>query len=443
MDAPEGDKAEPLTETAESGRSTAPAPESSTRSSIAITVLAVGGSAVGNLLAYKIITMLGSPEVFTAYSTERRYLSFLLPLLMLGAGVSLPLRVSIRPDEQESVRILYGQLAVSSLFAGLLLVTFIVLPPSVLLAFAPDTSRTQWAALIFATSALNATTMLYALDRGYQNFGRGAVVMILGNGVFPCLAALLVARGVAATFVVWGVLCLLLTVVMLRRLPPLTRGAVWQRAALIRFSLARVPGDFAYGALFLVPVAHFSVVDDPLERSVFNYFFVLLGLLTALASPISTVLLPVVGSLVSRQGHQAARRLWASSLFVGGAIGGLTALGLAVFGSLVVETLMAPEYVRAAGLLGQMWPAVVGLAIFLFLRSIVDGMGERPVTSLICLASVAVYAAMWWARGSAGAAERVMDATNASLGFLGGVIVVITAAAFLAPLRRRSGEPAA
>ena len=77
-------------------------------------------------------------------------------------------------------RQLYGQLAVSSLFAGLLLVTFIVLPPSVLLAFAPDTSRTQWAALIFATSALNATTMLYALDRGYQNFGRGAVVMILG-----------------------------------------------------------------------------------------------------------------------------------------------------------------------------------------------------------------------------------------------------------------------
>ncbi|MBK7611759.1 MAG: hypothetical protein IPJ15_11060 [Actinomycetales bacterium] len=169
----------------------------------------------------------------------------------------------------------------------------------------------------------------------------------------------------------------------------------------------------------------------------------LLGLLTALASPISTVLLPVVGSLVSRQGHQAARRLWASSLFVGVAIGGLTALGLAVFGPLVVETLMAPEYVSAAGLLGQMWPAVVGLAIFLFLRSIVDGMGERPVTSLICLASVAVYAAMWWARGSAGAEERVMDATNASLGFLGGVIVVITAAAFLAPLRRRSGEPAA
>lgn len=134
MDAPEGDKAEPLTETAEIGSSTAPAPEHSTRSSIAITVLAVGGSAVGNLLAYKIITMLGSPEVFTAYSTERRYLSFLLPLLMLGAGVSLPLRISIKPDEQENVRILYGQLAVSSLFAGLLLVMLIALPPCVLLA---------------------------------------------------------------------------------------------------------------------------------------------------------------------------------------------------------------------------------------------------------------------------------------------------------------------
>ena len=79
---------------------------------------------------------------------------------------------------------------------------------------------------------------------------------------------------------------------------------------------------------------------------------------------------------------------------------------------------------------------------FLFLRSIVDGMDERPVTSLICLASVAVYAAMWWARGSAGEAERVMDATNASLGFLGGVIVVITAAQFLAPIGRRSGDPA-
>lgn len=419
--------ADSLPDAGPSGNPANGSPTKNTRSAVAVTVAAVALSAIGNVAAYKIVTWVGTPELFMAYSSDRRYLTFVLPVLMFGAGVSLALRIAIRPDPAESIRILYGQLGVAAVAGAALALFLAVVPYSVYSAIVPGVSREETLALLAAAVALNATGMLYAYDRGFQEFRHGAVVMVLANGVFPCLAALFIMRGVAASFFIWAVLCGVLAVLTLLRLPRPSRGLVTQLGLLVRSSLSRVPGEIAYGAVFLIPVVEFASVTDPIARSVFNYAFVLFGLLTAVASPIATVMLPIIGTIVATDGRGAARQLYLGNLALGLGAGVLMATTLTWQGPLIIETLMAAEYVPEAPLLGRLAPAVVGLALFLFLRSIIDGLGERALTSALSLGGLFAYVLTRLATGSMEHVTSVVTATNMSFGVLGLSTTVVAA----------------
>lgn len=400
----------------------------------AVTIASIAAAALGNVICYKLVAVLGTPNTFSDYSTARRYLTFLLPVALLGAGVALPLRTSIRPDPDEGRRILYLQFALAASLVALGL-ALLWLAPSSLSSHIPGLSRAELSAVLVMVLAFNFTSMIYAYHRGFQEFRQSAWLVVLANGIFPSVGAAFASHGAAAAVWVWAALSLALAGGLVWRLGWPGIGPITDRLSLLRSSVGRMPGDLAYAAVFLVPVAQMQGRGSPEHESVFNYFFVLLGVITAAAAPVSAVLLPVVGSRVARGGTGAAARFLVASVCAGVTVGGLVWAVLFFAPELVVTTFLSDAYRAQADVLSAMGPAALGLAVFVFVKSVLDGTGEQPITAAISVGALILY---FVTRALvAGSDEHgIIVATNVAMAFLGGATIACAAVLF----RRRGGQ---
>lgn len=391
----------------------------STGASLVVTFASIAAAALGNVAAYKIVALLSDPVVLSDYSVDRRYLTFLIPLLALGGGVAIPLRIAIRPVMEESLRILYLQLKAAAVVALVLLGLLAVAPERLLGSVFPDASGLRLAVIVVMTYASNCTAMLYALQRGLMRFREGAWMLVLANGVFPAIAAVAVLHSVELTFLLWAALSGLLALVVLLRMPRPTRGSIPQFGSLLRSGLSRVPGDLAYAALFVLPVSQYAAADEPTREAVFNYFFVLLGVLTAAASPIAVVMLPLIGARVASFGRAAARRVVLANFVVALCGGAGVFIALKWLASPLLTLLLSSRYAQEADLLSMLAPGAVGLALFVFLRTTVDGLGERPLVAGICVISLLVFISLRFTTSEWSLESSLVLATNISLGILG------------------------
>ena len=66
-----------------------------------------------------------------------------------------------------------------------------------------------------------------------------------------------------------------------------------------------------------------------------------------------------------------------------------------------------------------MAPGALGLALFVFLRTTVDGLGEFPTVALLCLTALAVFGGVRLLTSGVELEASLVLATNTSLGLLG------------------------
>ena len=400
----------------------------------AVSAASIAAAALGNVLCYKIVAVVGSSQILDEYSTARRYLTFGITIALLGAGVALPLRSAIRADVDESRRILYAQFAVAAvLVLGALGVLWAA--PLTVTQLLPGLGRPEMTAVLVMILAFNCTGMLYSFHRGFHDFRQGAVIVVLANGLFPAVGALFAASGAAAALWVWAALCFALAVHTVHHLGWPGWGRVRNVGSLLRSSVARMPGDAAYAALFLIPVAQMQAVSSPERQAVFNHYFVLLGSITAAAAPLSAVLLPVVGGKVATEGTGAARRiLWGAIALA--VTSGLVAWGvLAAASEWLVGLFLAPEYVTNADVVASLSPAALGMALFVFVRSVLDGAGEKPFTAVLSLLALMTYAVV---RALVPGTEEqsIIIASNSALLLLG--VATVTCALYVFSRRAAS-----
>ena len=348
-------------------------------------------AALANVLCYKILASFAPAQMFYEYSSSRRIIAFLLPLLVLGFGVNIPLRLSKSADRVEGLRLVWLQFCLAGGLTALLALVVGLSSEETIEGLLAGLTKSDVLALLVAALTLNGTAIIYSYYRGLHDFRTGARLNSLSNGLFPVAATLLFAFGTSAIFLTWSVLNLVaISVVAFLRVRP-SFGPIPKVGQLLATAVGRVPGDVAFAGLFLLPVLQAHGRGSTIDASVFNYAFVLLGMIVTAASPISIVLLPQVGSLVARSGTAAARPvvIRATALAVGaGAVGVTVLLALP---HLITRLLMSSTYESASGIVASIAPAIFGLALFTLLKSIVDGLNDNPLTSYLCVAAVAVY----------------------------------------------------
>jgi len=351
------------------------------------TIVAAGANAV----VFKAIAVLGTATVFYEYSTSRRLLSSILPVLILGFGVGLPLRISRNNDRTEAARLLGIQFLLATLLILLASIGVALASPAFVARYLNDLPKLSIYSLLLAALSLNYTGILYAYHRGFQEFNLGNRVILFSNGLFPILAAFATHYSNAAAFFSWSAMNFALTAFAIRRLAWPKWGHISKIRRFMITSIGRIPGDLAYAALFLLPVSRAHSYDDVFGRSVFNYFFVMLGLVTASATPLSIVLLPVVGSLVGDNRGGAIKKIFYRTALAASFIGFLLFLFLHFYSGITTQILMSQSYRSKSWILQDLAPSVVGLALFVFLKSVVDGLRESPITAYISVMAVAAF----------------------------------------------------
>lgn len=391
---------------------------------VGMTTVATGAATAA---VYKAAALIGSPEQFFAYATARRISAFLVPVFALGFGVSVPLLLARGADPQEGRRLARFQGVAAVVLTGAAATVLLTIGgTSALERVAGVLGQLDLIAVLLLSATLSSAGVAYAYFRGLEDYYSGSLLLILTSVVFPLIAILTLGWGLTWVLCCWALLNgIVLMVIAVRSSPG--PSASWSPLQLVTFtgrSLLRVPGDVALAAMFALPVVQVVTITDARSASVFAYFFSLIGLVVTASTPLSVVILPRVAARVEQGGIVSVLRTQAIMTITGLAVGGVVAVVVALFPGFIVRVLMAAQYVPQAEVLASLAPAALGLALFAFVRSVLDGATRHPLTSYLCVSALIGYLAFVWLDPDT-SIETLAIAVNSSFLWLGMMTAVM------------------
>jgi O-antigen/teichoic acid export membrane protein len=258
-----------------------------------LTYIAEGLAMVGMVLAYRLAAHDGRHDL-DLYVVVRRTVSFIFPLLLLGAVIGITRFVAMKSRPEEQRRFLRAALSWSVPLSVLAFVIGLVFPePLSWLVFGSGDERDLVPPLALMTASVGIYGISYAFLRGQRRLVAANVIQVLALAVVPCVAFVAFDELVAvcwATGIGWSLLAL---VALLPSLMSPTPGSHRrERGQLLRFGLPRVPGDLALGALLTVPVYVVARTHGLSASGEVGFGTTLLNLAAAVFSPLALVLLP-------------------------------------------------------------------------------------------------------------------------------------------------------
>ncbi len=268
------------------------------------TYAAEGLAAVGMVVVYGLAARLGK-EPLDLYVIVRRTVSFVHPLVLIGAIVGLTRYVALTVDPKTQRRYLFGALSW-------------VLPLGILLCLAALVAPERWGrdffqdgghgelilplAMMIATLSLHSVAYSYLRGRQYLHMANALSAAALA--IVPCVAFILFDELVLvlwATALGWalGVVAVLLPAFFGGRVGTVAK----ERAELFRYGLPRVPGDAAMGALLTLPVFVAGYAHGLAAGGQMGLGITLLNLASAVFSPIGILLLPSSAARMASRDH--------------------------------------------------------------------------------------------------------------------------------------------
>ena len=242
---------------------------------------------------------------FSEYSILRRTVSFLLPLMMIGLGVSIPRYVSLESNRN------------SYFFAGLIWIS----ASGVLLASILGIGSNFFSEIFFGSDKysdfilpMGMLLLTYGLHAIIYGFLRGKLNIYLANfvqfvnvGIMP-LTILFLSDSVLDLIYLNTISLFLSCVIVI--------GVIFKKydieinkklmkedsIVLLRYGLPRVLGDFALLAILTLPTyIVLEMQNDILIGGDVAYCITLLNLVGAAFAPISLVLLPEIASFMNQK----------------------------------------------------------------------------------------------------------------------------------------------
>lgn len=332
------------------------------------------------------------------YTLERRGMSILQPFVLLGLSVATPRFVALSVEKHRAEAESYAAtgsrivFAVSAVFA----IFVVVLPAPFAELFFGDVNAVGLArvlgAFTFATACFQIT---YSVSRGYLHMGRANAAEVVAIGAIPLMLAVIgpdnildlmwwLAGGVALVALVLALSEPGLRAALLSPGRHATRAV---RRALLRYGLARTPGDFAVVALFaLAPivVVHWA---GPTDAGFTSIVVTALSFVAVGAVPLGVLLLPRVAVDISTSEefpHEKYVLLAEATADVSFALAGL----LFVASPLVAEFWIpdAPAQVVTGMEIASI--GIPGYVFYLVFRSYLDAIDHKPLSSTATIAGL-------------------------------------------------------
>jgi len=348
---------------------------------------------------YRLITNNFGQEGVGKYSLIRRVIAFLQPILLLGLGVGLPRYIAMSQDEeQRSPYLKAGGLVIATftfiflifinlfkdyfakIFFGTIEYTNLVLPFSLFLAglILHSFLYSYFRGRLF----VKAFNFLQVVNLALIPIG---ILIIFKNITFEALITLI---GVS-TFIIALTFSLFFIEEFFSRIE--AQRLKNSLKELLKYSLPRVPGDFALAGLFsLGPIfaAHFTSIQKVGYLSISQS---LLNVVAIAVMPLSTILLPKVSNAIIQRRQEAVKdglNFLVSAIFQCFIFASVQVL---IFADVIIKFWLGSNFFDAVPIMRITFLAIPFYVLYLALRSILDAVRVKPLNAINLFVSLTLF----------------------------------------------------
>ncbi len=356
-----------------------------------LTYAAEGLSMLGMVLAYRLAAQEGRHEL-DLYVVVRRTVSFIFPLLLLGAVVGITRFVAMKSRPEERRRYLMASVLWVAPMALLIFFIGLFFPaPISWLVFGSGEQEGLIPPLGLMIAGIALYGLGYSFLRGQRQLVAANSIQVLALAAVPCFAFLLFSDLVSVcwfTGVAWLVIALF--AILPGLVGPPTGSCAKERGELLRYGLPRVPGDMALGALLTLPVYVVARTHGLSASGEIGFGATLLNLAAALFSPLALILLPASASQLASGDHAG----------LSARIGKLTWMALAActFITIVFELAADPilhiylgeNYTDYVAMSRVIFLGALPFGFFIGLRSVLDAYYHTPRNGINLITSLTI-----------------------------------------------------
>lgn len=364
-----------------------------------LTYLTEGLSMVGMVLAYRLAAQVSKQDL-DIYVIVRRTVSFVFPVILMGAMVGLTRFVAMSGSSERQLGYLRGALywvvplgllvwGASALFAR----------PLAWAIFGSEARADLMSPLGLMTVGISLHGVAYGYLRGMRSMVAANTVQLMVLAIAPCAAFVIFQEMVDvlwATGITWVVAPLLS--IMPGLLAPAKEKMRKERSELLRYGLPRVPGDIALGALLTVP-GYVALRTYGLDLSgEVGFGATLLNLAAAAFSPVALLLLPAASGQLAAGDHAGLERRIGRMTRVIFAASLALMLGFELLSAPLLELYLGPTGANYLWMSRLIFIGALPFAYFNGMRSVLDAYFHTPrnginlmMTFLLLLAGSLVH----------------------------------------------------
>lgn len=344
-----------------------------------LTYLTEALSMVGMVLAYRLAAQVSKQDL-DIYVIVRRTVSFVFPVILMGAMVGLTRFVAMSGSSERQRGYLRGALYwVVPL--GLLVwgITALFAKPLAWAIFGSEAQAVLMAPLGLMTVGISLHGVAYGYLRGKSAMVAANAVQLMVLAIAPCAAFVVfhdMVNVLWATAITWTVAPLLSILPGL--LTPAKDKMRKERSELLRYGLPRVPGDIALGALLTIP-GYVAMRTYGLDLSgEVGFGATLLNLAAAAFSPVALLLLPAASSQLAAGDHAGLERRIGRMTWVILAASFALMLGFELLSGPLLELYLGPTGANYLWMSRLIFLGALPFAFFNGMRSVLDAYFHTP-----------------------------------------------------------------
>lgn len=334
---------------------------------------------VGMVLAYRLAAD-ASKQDLDLYVIVRRTVSFVFPVVLMGAMVGLTRFVAMSASPERQRGYLIGALYwVVPLGLLVWIVSTVFAEPLAWAIFGSETDAPLLPPLGLMCLGISLHGTAYGFLRGKSAMVAANAVQLLVLAIAPCVAFVFFQDLVDvlwATAVAWtvGPLIFILPALMAPRKQKMRQ----ERSALLRYGLPRVPGDIALGALLTIP-GYIALRTHGLAVSgEVGFGATLLNLAAAVFSPVALLLLPAAAAQLASGDHLGLEKRIAKMTWIIFAASLALTVGFELIAGPLLLIYLGPtgaEYVPMSRII---FIGALPFAFFNGMRSVLDAYFHTP-----------------------------------------------------------------
>jgi O-antigen/teichoic acid export membrane protein len=354
------------------------------------------------LVALKLAADAWGASGFGEYMLARRTLALLQLPILCGMGVAVTryvARARSASDPAAEHHYFIGGVLFSVMTALAAAIILNVVPrPLATLFFGSPAYSSLVRALSLPIAGMALHGVAYGMFRGRVDMVRANCLQAINLGLVPpavlALPRLSVVQVVTLTGLVWCLIAGLAIGGIMRAVP----SQAWNRRSveaaareLLRFGGPRVPGEFALGALFALPVTVAAHYAGAAAAGFVGLGVSVLTMIGSIFAPLGQIVLPAVSALsvgqVAPRLRKDAWRLTRFCLGIAAALAAVVEVGAPFF----IPSLFGQEFEPAVPIIRIMAIAAVPYVAYVILRNVLDGLHVLPLNAKNLGVALAVF----------------------------------------------------